>query len=96
MKIDVMIKLMKVVILYHPNQEFAGTVEDFKRDFERQHQAKKIELISLETVAGAEMAKLYDVVRYPAILAIENDGSLQKLWQDQSMPLMDEVNAYLQ
>ncbi len=85
---------MRIVILYHPNAEFAGMVEDYKRDFERRHQDKKIELISLETVGGAEMAKLYDVVRYPAILAIANDGSLHKLWQDKPFPLMDEVLAY--
>jgi hypothetical protein len=40
------------------------------------------------------MAKLYGVVRYPAILVVANDGSLQKFWQDRPWPLMDEVAAY--
>jgi hypothetical protein len=86
---------MRAVILYHPNQEFAGLAEDFKRDFEARHQDRKIELLSLETVNGDEMAKLYDVVRYPAILVIASDGQLQKVWQDKPLPLMDEVAAYL-
>ena len=86
--------VMKVVILYHPNAEFAGLAEDFKRDFESRHQDRKVDLISLETVEGAEMAKLYDVVRYPAILVVANNGSLQKLWQDRPFPLFDEVAAY--
>lgn len=85
---------MRTVILYHPNAEFAGVAEDYKRDYQNRHKDQKIELISLETVEGAEMAKLYDVVRYPAILAIGPDNSLQKLWQDQPWPLMDEVAAY--
>jgi hypothetical protein len=85
---------MKVVILYHPESEFVGVVEDFKRDFESRHQDKKVELISLETVEGANMAELYDVVRYPAILVMTGDGKLQKFWQDQPFPLMDEVAAY--
>jgi len=85
---------MRTVILYHPNSEFAGVAEDYKRDFEARYQGKKIELISLEDAAGAEMAKLYDVVRYPAILAISENGSLLKLWQDQPWPIMDEVAAY--
>jgi hypothetical protein len=85
---------MNVVILYHPNQEFAGLAQDFKRDFESRHQDKKVELVSLESVAGAEMAKLYDVMRYPAILVMRDDGALQKLWQDQPFPLFDEVAAY--
>lgn len=86
---------MKAEILYHPNQEFAGQAEDFKKDYERQHPGQKIELLSLETVAGAETAKLYDIVRYPAILVIASDGSLQKMWQDQPWPLHDEIASYL-
>lgn len=86
---------MKVVILYHPKEEYAGLCEDYKRDFERRYPGKTIKMVSLDTVEGAQMAKLYDVTRYPAILAIENDGSLQKLWQDLPWPLMDEVSAYI-
>lgn len=85
---------MRIVIIYHPKEEFAGMAEDYQRDFERSHHGKKIETISLDTVEGSEMAKLYDVVRYPALLALGPDGSLQKLWQDRPWPLMDEVSAY--
>jgi hypothetical protein len=85
---------MRIVILYHPNSEFAGKSEDFKRDFEAKYSDKKVELISLETVEGADMAKLYDVVRYPAILVISGESHLQKFWQDQPFPLIDEVAAY--
>jgi hypothetical protein len=85
---------MRLIILYHPAGEFVGLAEDYKRDFENRYQDRKFEMLSLESVEGAEMAKLYDVVRYPAILSIAGDGSLQKLWQDQPWPLMDEVYAY--
>jgi hypothetical protein len=69
-------------------------VEDYVHDFER-FKGKRLEKLSLETVQGAELARLYGVVRYPAILVIGPEGVLQKMWQDQSMPLMDEVNSYL-
>jgi siroheme synthase (precorrin-2 oxidase/ferrochelatase) len=85
---------MRTVILYHPDAEFAGLVQDFKREFEQRHQDRKIDLVSLDTTEGSEMAKLYDVVRYPAILVIASDGQLQKLWQDRPFPLMDQVAAY--
>jgi hypothetical protein len=87
---------MRTVILYHPNSEFAGMAEDYKRDYENRRHGAQIELISLETVEGSNMAKLYDVVRYPAILAIGLDNSLQKLWQDRPWPPFDEVAAYSQ
>lgn len=87
---------MKTVILYHPKSEFAGMAEDYKRDYELRHHGQKIELLSLETVEGAELAKLYGVVRYPAVLAIADNGSLLKLWQDRPWPLFDEIVAYAQ
>jgi len=91
---DGIISLMRTVILYHPKSEYAGLAEDYKRDYERRHYGQDIEMISLEEVEGAEMAKTYDIVRYPAILAVKDDGSLLKLWQDLPWPPLDEVAAY--
>ena len=85
---------MKVVVLYHPNAEFARMVEQYARDFERS-QGYSLELMSLESRDGADMARLYDVVQYPALLAInERDKSLARLWQGEKLPLMSEVASY--
>ncbi len=86
---------MRTVILYHPASEFAGMAEDYARDYRRGHQNRKaIELLSLDIAEGSQLAELYDVVRYPALLVIGPDGRLQKFWQDQPWPLMDEVAAF--
>lgn len=86
---------MKIVILYHPASEHSRQVEEYKRDFERSQNSGSIELMSLETREGADMARLYDVVRYPAVLAItEHDKALMKLWQEDRLPLMSEVASY--
>lgn len=84
---------MRTVILYHPQSDHVGVVEEYSRDFIR-FKGRALELISLETVEGAEMAKLYDVTRYPAILVIGPEGSLIQLWQNGLFPLMDELSAY--
>ncbi len=86
---------MRVIILYHPKAEFAGMAEDYARDFHRRHQDRpEIGLVSLDSVQGTEIAKLYDIVRYPAMLVVAEGGGLQKLWQDMPFPLFDEVVAY--
>lgn len=86
---------MRSVILYHPNSEFTGMAEDYARDYHRKYEWQaEIELLSLDTTAGTQLAELYDVVRYPALLVIGPDGQLQKLWQDQPWPLLDEVASY--
>jgi hypothetical protein len=71
---------MKAVVLYHPRSDHGGIVEDFARDY-KLAKHKELKLYSLETVEGAETAKLYDVTSYPAVLVATTDGQLQKLWQ---------------
>lgn len=85
---------MKAIALYRPKSEFARMVEEYARDFERQR-GQTIELVSLDTVEGADMARLYGIVQYPALLVIRDDGQLLKEWQGERLPLMDEVASYL-
>ncbi len=85
---------MKVVVLYHPKSEHGGKVQDYARDFHIRYPDHKLELLSVDTKEGANMATLYDVTRYPSMLAIAPDGTMHKLWQDEYLPLMDEVAFY--
>jgi hypothetical protein len=88
--------VVKLLILYRPNSEHATSVESFVRDFQRQHNlGNKVEMLSLNTRDGAATATLYDVMQYPAILALADDGSVLNLWQGDSLPLMDEVAGYI-
>ena len=83
---------MKVFILYRPNSEHERLVTDFVRDFTQRTQ-NEIELISLDTVEGSDKARLYDVVRYPAVLAVNEAGVIQKLWQGE-VPLINELSYF--
>lgn len=85
---------MKIVVLYRPNSEHARTVEDYVRDFQSRHPGPKLEIISLDTREGSATAALYDIVQYPAFLAIQNDGYVQKMWEGNDLPMMDEVASY--
>lgn len=62
-------------------------------DLERQ-QGDKVELVSVDTRNGSATASLYDVMQYPTILALQNDGQLLKEWGGPSLPLMNEVSYY--
>lgn len=86
---------MKLVILYRPKSEHASEVEAFIRDFQRQYESgKKIELISMDTRDGVAQASLYDVLSFPAILALADDGSVLNIWAG-TLPLMSEVAGYM-
>jgi hypothetical protein len=87
--------MVKLLILYRPNSEHATQVEAFVRDFQHQYElGRKVELLSLNTRDGAATASLYDVMSYPAIMVLANDGSILNIWQGIPLPLMDEVAGY--
>lgn len=83
-------------MLYRPHSDHAGKVEDFVREFNRNYINYKLELVDLNTRDGAATASLYDVMRYPAILALTNDGQLLKEWEGDMLPLASEVSYYAQ
>ncbi len=84
---------MKVCIIYHPQSDHARPVEEFAHDLDRQH-GVKTDLVSLETREGAAMASLYDIVQYPAIVAIRDNGQVAQTWSGDTLPMMNEVTAY--
>jgi hypothetical protein len=85
---------MKVSILYRPDSEFARLVEEYARDFKR-NKGYDLELVDLNTREGDGMAKLYDIMQYPSILVLRDDGQLVKNWTGEPLPLMSEVVSYL-
>lgn len=85
---------MRVVVLYRPNSEYDRVVEEFAREFSRRYPDKKIELISVNTRDGSATASLYDILRYPAVLALSDDGRVIQEWHEQRLPLMSEVSYY--
>jgi hypothetical protein len=85
---------MKILILYRPQSDHGRQVEEFIHEFQRRHSTRHLEILNIDSRDGIATASLYDVMQYPAILVTENDGILQKSWQGDTLPLMDEVASY--
>jgi len=85
---------MKILVLYRPNSEHSRLIDEFIHEYQRHHQSDHLEVLSLDTREGSATATLYDIMQYPAIVVIQGDGSVQKIWQGDSLPLMDEVASY--
>jgi len=84
---------MKVLVLYRPNSEHGRETEEYVHDYQSRH-SDRVEMVSVDTREGSALASLYDVVQYPAILVLREDGYPQQMWQGAALPLMDEVAAY--
>lgn len=85
---------MKVLVLYRPNSEHGRVVEEFVHNFQSRLQGYRIEVLNIDSRDGSATASLYDVMQYPAILVLQNDGYLHKMWIGEQIPLIDEVAGY--
>jgi len=84
---------MKVYIIYQSDSEHARRVEEYVHDFRKEQVTRKIDLLDVNTKEGARTAELYDVMQYPAVLALADDGQILKDWQG-DFPLMNELAYY--
>lgn len=85
---------MRARIVYRENTDYARTVAEFLRDFERQT-GKTVETVNPDTPDGAQFCRVYDIVEYPTIIATTDDGVLQNMWRGLPLPTINEVSAYV-
>ena len=82
-------------MLFRPDSGHARAVETFVHDFKSRYSEAKVELVNIDEREGIALASLYDIMQFPAVLALAGDGTLLQMWQGSQMPLMNEVAAYL-
>jgi hypothetical protein len=85
---------MKTVVIYKDETDYARTVTDYLRDFHRQT-GHELETLNPDTPEGATFCRTYDIVEYPSMVAISDDGSLQNLWRGLPLPTITEVSYYV-
>ncbi len=85
---------MKAVIIYKVESDHAREVTDYLRDFARQT-GHQLETIDPETRDGADFCRAHDIVEYPSVVALSDDGALQNLWRGRPLPTISEVSYYV-
>jgi len=63
-------------------------------DFKRRYPLDKLEAVGVDTRDGSALASLYDIVSYPGIVVLREDGTPSMIWQGEALPLIDEVAGY--
>lgn len=86
---------MKVVVVFKDQSDYTRTVVDFLHDFEHQT-GHGLETINPESYGGIQFCETYDVVEYPTIIAMSDDGSVQNSWRGLPLPTISEVSYYVQ
>lgn len=84
---------MRVVVVYKIESDHAREVLDYLRDFERQT-GRQLDELDPETREGADFCRVYDVVEYPTLLALDDEGKLLNQWRGRPLPTISEVSFY--
>lgn len=85
---------MRVVVVYKQQTDYARRVDEYMEDFRRQT-GHELETLNPDTRDGAGFCRTYDIVEYPTIVALSDDGQLQNQWRGLPLPTMSEVSYYV-
>jgi len=84
---------MRVVVITKDNTEYSRMVTTFINDFARQT-GRSLEVLDPDTLEGESFCRAYDIVEYPTIIALSDDGHMQNLWRGTTLPTINEVSYY--
>lgn len=84
---------MRIVVVYKDVSDHGREVREYVDDFKRQT-GLKIEVMDPDSGRNEFFLQAYDIVEYPTILAIADDGRLLQIWRGRPLPLFDEVAYY--
>ncbi len=84
---------MRIVVVYRDASDHGREVREYIDDFKRQT-GLEIEQMNSDDSRNQFFLQAYDIVEYPTILAIADDGRLLQMWRGRPLPLIDEVAYY--
>ena len=85
---------MRVIVVYKDATDYARQITDYLRDFERQT-GRTLETLDPETRDGIGFCATYDIMQYPTIIALADDGQVLSKWPGLPLPTISEVSFYV-
>jgi len=85
---------MRVVVLYKQAMDYTRQVDTYIDDFKRQT-GRDLETMDPESRDGVGFARAYDILEFPTIIAISDDGQMQNQWRGLPLPTISEVSYYV-
>lgn len=83
---------MRVVCVYKENQDYSRTVDEWITNIYRQT-GKQIETMNPDE--NQNFCEAYDIVEYPTVLALGEQGDIKASWRGRELPLINDVSYYM-
>ena len=85
---------MRVVIIWRDESDYGRAVTEWLHDCERRIGVAP-ESVSPDEPEGESLCKSYDIVEYPSMVALDNEGKMIQMWRGRDLPRIDDVSYYL-
>jgi len=85
---------MRVVVIWRDESDYGRSVAEWLHDCERRVGAAP-ESLSPDEPAGESICKSYDIVEYPTMIALDDEGRVLQMWRGRELPRIDDVAYYL-
>ena len=85
---------MRVVMIWRDESDYGRTVAEWLHDCERRIGVAP-ESVSPDEPEGESLCKSYDIVEYPSMIALDNEGKMIQMWRGRDLPRIDDVSYYL-
>lgn len=86
---------MKAIVVSRDQTDYARIVSTFLEDFVRQT-GRSLEVVDPDSRDGAGFCRTYDIVEYPTVIALSDEGMLLNTWRGLPLPTISEVSYYAQ
>jgi len=86
---------MRTLVIYKDESEHARPVIDFLREF-KVRTGKEPETVDPESREGIMFCETYDIVEYPTIIALDDEGRMLNQWTGLPLPTINEISYYNQ
>ncbi|MBO4855696.1 hypothetical protein J5500_04835 [Candidatus Saccharibacteria bacterium] len=85
---------MRVVMVWRDESDYGRTVTEWLHDCERRIGVAP-ESVSPDEPEGESLCKSYDIVEYPSMVALDDEGKILQMWRGRDLPRIDDVAYYL-
>lgn len=85
---------MKVIAIYKDASDHGREMREYLADFSRRT-GRSIDYIDPDVRTGVDFCRTYDIVEYPTMVALDEEGRLLNIWRGRPLPTFDEVSYYV-
>jgi hypothetical protein len=80
-------------MIWREESDYARSVIEWLREFEHRT-GRTIESFEPDSPEGESICRTYDVVEYPTIIALNDEGKMLQEWRGVMLPKIDDVSYY--